>query len=449
MRNYDKKLVSPSQDDDWNFTLTRLGDYRLISLSKKYFGRWRANAWSMKLMRKGRDRRRNFARSIQDFASSTSPKQRSSGYSHDSKHASSAVSINESGSHTPIRRSPSTKPPKRQSLPSDQRYETVSSGVQTGIKRKRVETRPDTSNQTPEPAKMGHKRSQTFNSTTMSTPSRASIRRPDRSSIGSSIMDATRMKQARRLVIPGLKSDTTRTNYFRLKALGIDPDTPMVPTTKKRAQAQQGINSNCETVRPSPRDPFLAISAERPLNPDLLPDTAKSPTAANKDDDDEALFAQIHSVREALAESERWFQSERQTIERSVTPQHLRVSPHSPHGHAETPAQRNLRELQQRRQTPSRTELRLRAMGDRALLPKGFWDGEGMGLSLVKGKGKEPKVAPSDISEPHLEQRKSNGLMDFDEMPPVNGSDAWVQRTQAPQHLFENRGTSFEDAIEL
>lgn len=169
-------------------------------------------------------------------------------------------------------------------------------------------------------------------------------------------------------------------------------------------------------------------------------------------DDDEELFAQIRSVREALAESEQWCRSERQSLEKSMTPQSESSPPNQ-----ETPAQRRLREIRERGPTPSRTELRLRAMGQKALLPKGFWDGEGMGMSLMgKGKGKGKEVV---TPLPKSQQREQSGAAprgfaalagrgQTNGFPSGPSPSAHTQRQRAAE-LEKQAGSSAEDAIEL
>lgn len=260
------------------------------------------------------------------------------------------------------------------------------------------------------------------------------------------------MRQARRLA-PKARADTTRTPYFQLKTRGIDPDTPIVPSTRKRTKDEMetgGAESPMGTVLLSPGPtPSTRLSASQPAT-----QTQPNPPKVSRlaDDDDEELFAQIRSVREALAESEQWCRSERESIEKSMTPR-----PDSSPLNNETPAQRRLRELRERGPTPSRTELRLRAMGDKALLPKGFWDGEGMGLSLV-GKGKQKEVTtplkPNDKQREHV-GAAPRGFAAFEKRGQTNGFTKGPiphptnQRQQAVETQQKQTGSSADDAIEL
>ena len=352
---------------------------------------------------------------------------------------------------------PLTPLQKRQSLPTD--FENGQSQLEesTGKKRKREDPDRSVDQGNPRRMKIRHQRSRTIGDSIMSAPPRPMTRAPYRSRMDvskvkdGSLLSDILMKQARRLA-PNARSDTTRTDYFQLKALGIDPDTRVVPSTKKRTRDAMEIDGAESSMG-------TALLSSRPSHSKRLsvsqPATQTQPTSANvsgSTDDDEELFAQIRSIREALAESEQWCRSERQSLEKSMTPQPENTPPNK-----ETPAQRRLREIRERGPTPSRTELRLRAMGDKALLPKGFWDGEGMGTSLVgkgkeKGKGAATPLPPSRQKEQvgvaprgfaALERRGQMNGFTSGSSPPANN-----QRRQAAE-AQKQAGSSAEDAIEL
>ena len=404
-------------------------------------------------MRKGRDRRRNFNKSIQNITDSTQLRQNNPGSQIKPSWMDDSNSARKNDSRKVTMPPPSSKRLQRQSLP------TASTGTSNGVKRKRDETIAEATHQIPRPAKTNHRRLQSFDNSIMSalphrhshSPFKPRID-PSQVSEGSMLNDIL-MKQARQLA-PSAKTDTTRTDYFRLKALGIDPDTPAIPQTKKRVREHMETNEKRKSVRLSPPASMsTSTSKAAPSTPRPQSGAREATvTASGKEDDDEVLFTQIRSVREALAESEQWFQSERQSIERSsATPQRtLKVSPPHPQPNPETPAQRRLREIKERGPTPSRSELRLRAMGDKALLPAGFWDGERMGSSLGKGKGKDdgdPRACEKSTS--HVERQQPNGLMGFAAMAhQMNGNlDGGVQHRRDFEE--SKAGASVEDAIEL
>ena len=403
-------------------------------------------------MRKAKQRRRNLAESIQKSAKSERQKQSSLQQSLSSLASSTGDS---EGSVEQQRHPGNTMPPpvtplqKRQSLPAELDNAQSETKNSTGMKRKREDSGSSVEQGSLRGTKFHHKRSRTIGDSIMSAPPHPTTRTPYKSRMDASkvkdgsLLSDILIRQARRLA-PDMRSDTTRTDYFQLKALGIDPDTPVVPLTKKRTRdemeidgAESSMGTAVANPRPS-RSPRPSVS--QPAT-QAHPGSAKASAPA---DDDEELFAQIRSVREALAESEQWCRSERQSLEKSMTPQpEARSTPDA----AETPAQRRLREIRERGRTPSRTEVRLRAMGDRALLPKGFWDGEGMGMSLAakgaEGKGKEVATPPRGFAA--LDRRgQSNGVVTRPFPHAVTQRQRVVDQTAQKQ-----AGSSAEDAIEL
>ena len=370
-------------------------------------------------MRKGRERRRNFAKSLQASARKST---------HRHLKSDSFGGFDSSGStlgeeQGPARQMPppSEIPRKRQSLPADLGHELRGSEAGIGTKRKRDDPLPRAGEPVFRPTKIHHRRSQTLGFSISGSPIRPSPSHRTRVDISKtpegSMLYETLMKQARK-VIPNAKSDTTRTDYFRLKALGIDPDTPVVPSTKKRNWDSAQLNGASRSSKSSPLLHSLSAFASNssPVgSPTQKPHKAPNPALA--EDEDEALFAQLRSIREALAESQQWMQSERQSIERSMTPQAKSQSQSyqtrpqtstrnlTPSDSNETPAQRRLREIRERGHTPSRTEMRLRVMGDKALLPKGFWDRGDM------GQNPRPKMKQEEVVV-QVDQRRAEEGMD-------------------------------------
>lgn len=354
-------------------------------------------------MRRAKERRRNLAESIQNSAKSELQKQKNQQISLSSLASSTGGSESPDGlqKHSGDKMLPPLTPlQKRQSLPGEFHDGQSQLENSTGTKRKREDSDRSVDQGTPRRTKSHHKRSRTIGDSIMSAPPHPMTRTPYKSRMDvskvkkGSLLSDILLRQARRLA-PNARSDTTRTDYFQLKALGIDPDTPVVPLMKKRTRDEMEINGaegSMGTALSSPRPSHgTRLSVSQPATQNR-PISAKASGSAN---DDEELFAQIRSVREALAESEQWCRSERQSLEKSMTPQPENSAPQN-----ETPAQRRLREMKERGRTPSRTEVRLRAMGDKALLPKGFWDGEGMGMSLL-GKGKA-KAKAKEVTTPLL-----------------------------------------------
>lgn len=361
-------------------------------------------------MRKGRERRRNFAKSLQASARKSTPRHLNSGSFGDFGSSGSTLG-EEQGPARPMP-PPSEIPRKRQSLPADLGHDLRGSEAGIGTKRKRDDSLPRAGEPVFRPTKIHHRRSQTLGNSISASPIRPAPSHRTRVDISKtpegSMLYETLMKQARK-VIPNAKSDTTRTDYFRLKALGIDPDTPVVPATKKRNWDSAQLNGTSSSSKPSPLPHSLSALASKSSPVGSPTEKAhKTSNPALAEDEDEALFAQLRSIREALAESQQWMQSERQSLEQSMTPrsksqsQSYQSQPQTstpdsrPPDSIETPAQRRLREVRERGHTPSRTETRLRAMGDKALLPKGFWDRADMGQSPKPKMKQEVVVAQVD-----------------------------------------------------
>ena len=396
-------------------------------------------------MNKGRNRRKNLADSIQRLAKTTN---QSAG--HMIPPVRPGVARLENGfnrSEVAMMPPPNIKRPQRKSLPTEVNNKDVENPDARGTKRKRNNLSAEDTMETPKLSKSIHRRSQTVGDSVMSAPPHVLSQSQYKSRIDpgkvpqGSMLNDILMKQARRFA-PTAKTDTTRTDYFRLKALGIDPDTPIVPKTKKRSRADSESESSI-----SSKSQRMSPSASPLASPSLAPSTPRVPQTPpgkpSAKDDDEELFAQLRSVREALAESETWMQNERQSIERSVTATPRQSSRSSPSN--ETAAQRRLREIKERGPQPSRSEVRLRAMGDKALLPKGFWDGEGMGKSLAYGKKKEEDLVQSSPSRNG--ENKTNGALGFAALS--QNDTGFGRHREVEKPAEEKMGASVEDAIEL
>lgn len=129
---------------------------------------------------------------------------------------------------------------KRKSLPHEIKKSSLSASIkQDGNRNHNYDHSPSAATPARRSTKSHHKRSQTLDGSSRMTQSGRVSKSGSffslRSSLlnNSSLLSDSVMKQARRLV-PAGPTDTTRTDYFRLKALGVDPDTPIVPATRKR-----------------------------------------------------------------------------------------------------------------------------------------------------------------------------------------------------------------------
>ncbi|MCJ1476861.1 hypothetical protein MMC13_005530 [Lambiella insularis] len=338
----------------------KIAEIRHYLLGKKYLQRWKDNAWKKGLLRKGKERRRNFAQSMQALSRSTIERLN---IDNKSQHRS-AVDHSDQMPPPPIPEKPANTTSKSKSLAkgvenvkpqqkSHQDHEQDLSGSS-----KLSHSRP---------IKHHHRRSHTLGSA--SQLSKSSGVASSQSTFDpmapqfdrESLLSESVLKKARRLVLG--PTDTTRTDYFLLKARGIDPDTSVVPATRKRRISDlEQVNSKRASIMPSPASSRLE-SSSRPHSHSMPSFTPKKPANIRVDDEDDELFTQMRQVKEAMSESISWFREEREKSELSRSNS---VSTEKP---AETEKERRLREF---KSTPSRTEVRLRETGAHGLLPKNW-----------------------------------------------------------------------------
>ena len=170
-----------------------------------------------------------------------------------------------------------------------------------------------------------------------------------------------------RALISG-KMDTTRTDYFRLKALGIDTDTPLVPCTVRKnslATASHGDEKQGDSRPLLKYGDRSQLCAKAQKTDDNYPIASQQPRDRTQEDDDsdEALLAQMRDVRGMMSDSISWFKAEGMKS-------NLNSSGGEKQGSHETAKQKRLREFAT---TPSGTEQRLRRTWGHDLISKG-WD---------------------------------------------------------------------------
>ena len=272
------------------------------------------------------------------------------------------------------------------------------------------------------------------------------------------LVDEALMKKARRLV-PRARTDTTRTDYFKLKAMGIDPDTPIIPTTRKRrnpdesettAHKQPRLSTDSSSVHPQ------AVPSTNGGHP-AIPNPGTTPVAKgilNNEDKLEELFALSRQAREAMAESEAWFRKTRETLERSGSGN---SRPSHRHSHeTETEKEKKLRESHW---TPSRTELRLRATNGGGFLPKDYWEKRD---AIRRGSQQtNSSSSPSHSIEPLgfaainnnksrvLQQPQPNHDQKFGSWRREQGSNGNFNANASVPGQGGGTGASADDAIEL
>ena len=433
-------------------------------------------------MRRGKKRRQNFAKSIQNFAKSTKERMqevgRSSFFDVNRAPKTSQKSTSRKREVSP---SAAKSSQKRRSLLAGVKVE-MSGAIPASSSTKRKLDDYETFDEGRTVQTHSHKRSHTVDSSL--TPNLSSSAPPhphlhsehlegDKKSSFSNGAHSRKNNiamQAGRFA-SNARADTTQTDYFRLKALGVNPDTPIAPLTKKRtisSEEETGVFKTPE--RPARTEHNNSHMSKRRSTNGV---TNRSDKGVSTSKDDEEFFASIRALRSTLAESTSWFQSERKSMELSMTPSQASMSPRS--GRQETPAERRLREIRERGHTPSRSEVRLRAMGDKSLLPASFWDGDrqaGSYQSSQNGKRKSDDWGNGEEIQPAPKRRESastNGEMGFAALanlqPPFNEAaeytgygDEWEytgmvngydQGGDMQNGSFQQNDVHFDEVIEL
>ncbi|KAL2419848.1 SAC3 family protein 1 [Exophiala dermatitidis] len=208
------------------------------------------------------------------------------------------------------------------------------------------------------PANKGHKRSRTLG--TFSEPSNRTLRnmqppgvsfRPSRSkppphvsifsarsTFGRSVSGHQNLRES----TSGQKVDTTHTDYFKLKAMGIDPETPIIPDTeatlalRKRREEEERKAALARASRPTTRlsssslqgSPSAGTASPPAFSPLMASPAAptRAPAAQHQQpviraapspvEDD--FLKQIREAREALAEQAQWFKEQTVTLEKEM-----------------------------------------------------------------------------------------------------------------------------------
>jgi hypothetical protein len=293
-----------------------------------------------------------------------------------------------------------------------------------------------------------HKRSQTLGDAGTTTQS-GRISKPGQLSFAkssllqfpqrTSVLSEEVLNKARRLV-PAGRLDTTRTDYFRLKALGIDPDTSLNSSARKRRISDDRASESNKSSRLSSSLNGLAASAATSTNQPLSGATSgASAYPADDNDDDEALFAQMRQVRAAMSDSISWFREEREKSELSRS-RSASATRDAVHPEPDRPA-------------PSRTTARLEATG-----AHGFWKRAGDGVVGTKrswGAGQEHPHGQTQGEEDAADERAARpmGLQALGHGGrrwPGGGADGagdWGGRGAAAS--TGGSGASVDDAIEL
>ena len=150
-------------------------------------------------------------------------------------------------------------------------------------------------------------------------------------------------------IIATKPTDTTRTDYFRLKALGLDPDTSVTP----RARSPLSTDSD-ENSRSKPPGLFNPLRNEiESVTANHASDTFQASAMPNTltRDSDEELFMRMRQVKNAMADGISWYKKECASNAQGN---------HERHHHTGRSTRKRPNALEA---TPSRTMKRIRAIG--------------------------------------------------------------------------------------
>ena len=238
-------------------------------------------------------------------------------------------------------------------------------------------------------------------------PSRSSLLAKHNSSIpmpfvGSGFLqDAASRREAINLARRAGPMTTTESDYFRLKARNIDPNTGVIPSTRKRKRGYEDVGrdrslSKSRRLSASTMSSIalssspLQLSAKTKSSETELPSLNGQSQAVSPKftDEEEALFAAARKLRETLAEDTEWMRTMREEYEKEEA--NLK---------AETPAQRRLREF---KMTPSKTSIRLRQTYANGLLPPDFFEKQSVGKDMLNNTATTAKGLTLDSPTPKM-----------------------------------------------
>ncbi|KAL8972640.1 MAG: hypothetical protein Q9197_002686 [Variospora fuerteventurae] len=361
---------------------------RTVLLSKKYLQRWRDVVWKRKLMRKGKERRAMFAQSMREMAKSSRQRHNQSQASSNSSSAPGQDRGFIAATSQARRMSPPSSPRsrsngKRKSLPAELKMDDLPDADSN--KRERQEAPGETKrikHSLGASFRPHHERSRTMGDSREPGSRRDSVAdfsQPDETTY----LNDKIVRQAKRLAGQA-KLDSTRGDYFALKARGIHPDAAFTPNTGvKRSRIDEQIERVRKMLKPSPpnakqptpRPKHLSSSgpSDSTVQPDSTFTNARDSNSLSSPND---LIAQVRRVREALAEDTAWMHSEREKSERLSSSRSSEVvnqlAPAQPSIHS------SQGQIQDHRRhawnaTPTRAQVRLETTRANGILPPD-WD---------------------------------------------------------------------------
>ncbi|ETN40304.1 uncharacterized protein HMPREF1541_04580 [Cyphellophora europaea CBS 101466] len=138
--------------------------------------------------------------------------------------------------------------------------------------------------------------------------------------------------------------DETKTDYFKLVAQGIDPDTPLVPRTARQVEAKQRRDReereaaiarayNRRRVGPiaasTSNSRVSSPATGSPAAPPPAPSPAPSNTSSVYDLETDGLLKQLREAREAMADDTKWFKEQAERMGKEVDEEKVQSSANS------------------------------------------------------------------------------------------------------------------------
>ncbi|KAL9612104.1 MAG: hypothetical protein Q9167_003291 [Letrouitia subvulpina] len=352
---------------------------RAILLGKKYLKRWKDISWKKGLSRKAKERRKTFAKSLHELAHISRQQQ-----AH--KNASYQSSLMGRYVHSlPVTEKRPTFSPEassqRTSL-ADFNLDHPQTSKSTKSKRKRQETSEEWESSSVRPLKLSHKSSSYKADPLLQFRSQGNSNllkemRTDVPLLRKTSHTSGQVPEHARRLVGQAKRDTTRGDYFALKARGIDPDVSLVPKPKREPRSIDNQIEAMKKLAKHPPDTAKACSKQlasgsnhsassnyrQPIS-SLGSRHAQAKSNDDGDDPAQAMIAQLRSIREALAESTHWFQVEREKSE--LSSRYTSPSPLQKPANAEPRAWKP---------SPTRAQIRLEKTKGNGLLPDDWsWD---------------------------------------------------------------------------
>ena len=242
-------------------------EYRVMKLSIKYIKRWRQQAWILGLRRRAPERRRRVAQAWRDMAelearekalmassSSQKPENKVQGQEKESFADStlpSSTSKKRKSQEVDDNITPDRVSRNKRSCPDPAQMEKL-----TSSRRVKADQKPSTTVEKPKLTE------------TEELINLLIATRDDYTYLANGSESSYKIIQKIRTLLPPVKVDDTRTDYFLLKSLGLDPNTSTVPWTSKKRDTDEDLYITPMGIRAGkkrPSDEDISITPSKRL----------------------------------------------------------------------------------------------------------------------------------------------------------------------------------------